>query len=110
MLRWACGWTRRDRVRNEDVRAVMKTAPIQLKMREQRLRWCGHSDEDGPDPAEDERAAPEVVWTRPQKTRGSPHKVGPRFRGTREVSERSPKEKMEGRHQERSRRSRRHSR
>ncbi|VDP22803.1 unnamed protein product [Heligmosomoides polygyrus] len=42
MLRSACGWTRRDRVRNEDVRAVMKTAPIQLKMREQRLRWCGH--------------------------------------------------------------------
>ncbi|VDO99512.1 unnamed protein product [Heligmosomoides polygyrus] len=42
MLRWACGWTRRDRVRNEDVRAVMKTAPIQLKMREQRLRWYGH--------------------------------------------------------------------
>ncbi|VDO87408.1 unnamed protein product [Heligmosomoides polygyrus] len=41
-LRWACGWTRRDRVRNEDVRAVMKTAPIQLKMREQRLRWYGH--------------------------------------------------------------------
>ncbi|VDO92205.1 unnamed protein product [Heligmosomoides polygyrus] len=42
MLRWACGWTRRDRVRNEDVRAVMKTAPIQLKMREQRLRRYGH--------------------------------------------------------------------
>ncbi|VDP04190.1 unnamed protein product [Heligmosomoides polygyrus] len=32
-LRWACGWTRRDRLRNEDVRAV--TVPIQLKMREQ---------------------------------------------------------------------------
>ncbi|VDO66148.1 unnamed protein product [Heligmosomoides polygyrus] len=42
MLRWACGWTCRDRVRNEDVRAVMKTALIQLKMREQRLRWYGH--------------------------------------------------------------------
>ncbi|VDO92959.1 unnamed protein product [Heligmosomoides polygyrus] len=42
MLRWACGWTRRDRVRNEDVRAVMKTAAIQLKMREQRLRRYGH--------------------------------------------------------------------
>ncbi|VDO60080.1 unnamed protein product [Heligmosomoides polygyrus] len=42
MLRWACGWTRQDRVRNEDVRTVMKTAPIQLKMREQRLRCYGH--------------------------------------------------------------------
>ncbi|VDO93468.1 unnamed protein product [Heligmosomoides polygyrus] len=28
-------WTRRDKVRNEDVMAVMKTAPIQPKMREQ---------------------------------------------------------------------------
>ncbi|XGW19497.1 hypothetical protein V3C99_003389 [Haemonchus contortus] len=42
MLRWACGWTRLDRVRNEDVRTAMQTAPIQLKMREQRLRWFGH--------------------------------------------------------------------
>ena len=42
MLRWACGWTRLDRVRNEDVRAVMQTAPVQLKVREQRLRWYGH--------------------------------------------------------------------
>ncbi|VDP09874.1 unnamed protein product [Heligmosomoides polygyrus] len=39
MLRWACGWTRRDRVRNEDVSAVVKTAPVQQKMRKQRLRW-----------------------------------------------------------------------
>ncbi|VDO65608.1 unnamed protein product [Heligmosomoides polygyrus] len=38
MLRWACGCTRQDGVRKEDVRAVMKTAPIQLKMKEQRLR------------------------------------------------------------------------
>nr|CDJ90887.1 RNA-directed DNA polymerase (reverse transcriptase) domain containing protein [Haemonchus contortus] len=42
MLRWACGWTRLDRIRNEDVRTVMQTAPVQLKMREQRLRWFGH--------------------------------------------------------------------
>ncbi|VDP30657.1 unnamed protein product [Heligmosomoides polygyrus] len=51
MLRWACGWTRRDRVRNEDVRAVVKTAPILLKVREQRMRWYGHilrSPEDHP--------------------------------------------------------------
>ncbi|XGW34175.1 hypothetical protein V3C99_018193, partial [Haemonchus contortus] len=38
MLRWACGWMRLDRIRNEDVRTVMQTAPVQLKMREQRLR------------------------------------------------------------------------
>uniref|UniRef100_A0A7I4YJN9 Reverse transcriptase domain-containing protein n=1 Tax=Haemonchus contortus TaxID=6289 RepID=A0A7I4YJN9_HAECO len=37
MLRWACGWTRLDRVRNEDVRTAMQTGPFLLKMREQRL-------------------------------------------------------------------------
>ncbi|VDL71988.1 unnamed protein product [Nippostrongylus brasiliensis] len=42
MLRWTCGWTRLDRVRNEDVREVMRTAPVHFKMREQRLRWFGH--------------------------------------------------------------------
>ncbi|VDO23926.1 unnamed protein product [Haemonchus placei] len=42
MLRWACGWTRVDRVRNEDVRTAIQTALVQLKMREQRLRWFGH--------------------------------------------------------------------
>nr|CDJ93072.1 RNA-directed DNA polymerase (reverse transcriptase) domain containing protein [Haemonchus contortus] len=42
MLRWTCGWTRLDRIRNEAVRTVMQIAPVQLKMREQRLRWFGH--------------------------------------------------------------------
>ncbi|EYC11789.1 hypothetical protein Y032_0049g1768 [Ancylostoma ceylanicum] len=42
MLRWACGFTRCDRVRNEDIRTMMQTVPIQLKLREQRLRWYGH--------------------------------------------------------------------
>ncbi|VDO69183.1 unnamed protein product [Heligmosomoides polygyrus] len=63
-------------------------------------RGCWGSDEDSPDPAEDEGAAPKVVRTRPQKARESPRKVGPRFRGTRKASERSPKEKVEGCHQE----------
>ncbi|VDP34785.1 unnamed protein product [Heligmosomoides polygyrus] len=73
MLKWACGWTRRDRVRNEDVRAVMKTAPIQLKMREQRLRWYGHilrRPEDHPTrlaldfeaPGKRSRGAPRKRW------------------------------------------------
>ncbi|VDO82921.1 unnamed protein product [Haemonchus placei] len=42
MLLWACGWTRLDRVTNEEVRTAMQTAPVQLKMREQRVRWFGH--------------------------------------------------------------------
>ncbi|XGW19105.1 hypothetical protein V3C99_003150 [Haemonchus contortus] len=41
MLRWACGWTRLDRVRSEDVRTAMQTAPVQLKMRKQHLRLFG---------------------------------------------------------------------
>ncbi|VDO54531.1 unnamed protein product [Haemonchus placei] len=45
-LKWECSdgpaATRLDRIRNEDVRTAMKAAPVQLKMREQRLRWFGH--------------------------------------------------------------------
>ncbi|VDO95916.1 unnamed protein product [Heligmosomoides polygyrus] len=73
MLRWAFGWTRQDRVRNEDVRTVMKTAPIHLKMREQRLRWYGHilrRQEDHPTklalnfeaPGKRPRGAPRKRW------------------------------------------------
>ncbi|VDP39030.1 unnamed protein product [Heligmosomoides polygyrus] len=43
-----------DRVRNVDVRAVVKTAPIQLKMREQHLRWQA--------PGKRPRGAPKERW------------------------------------------------
>ena len=42
MLRWMCGKTRKDRVRNEDIRSQVGVAPIEGKMREHRLRWFGH--------------------------------------------------------------------
>ncbi|VDO35670.1 unnamed protein product [Haemonchus placei] len=42
MLKWACGWMRVDRIRNEGVMAAMQRAPVQLKTREQCLRWFGH--------------------------------------------------------------------
>ncbi|EYC39215.1 hypothetical protein Y032_0668g1344 [Ancylostoma ceylanicum] len=42
MLRWASGITRLDHTQNEDVRKRHGVAPIQEKMREQRLRWLGH--------------------------------------------------------------------
>jgi hypothetical protein len=37
MLRWICGHTRIDRVRNDDIRDRLGVAPI-----EHRLRWFGH--------------------------------------------------------------------
>jgi hypothetical protein len=42
MLRWICGHTRMDRIRNEDIRSKVGVAPIEEKMREHRLRWFGH--------------------------------------------------------------------
>ncbi|XP_070031733.1 uncharacterized protein [Nicotiana tomentosiformis] len=42
MLRWICGHTRLDRIRNEVIRDKVCVAPIDDKMREARLRWFGH--------------------------------------------------------------------
>jgi len=42
MIRWMCGYTRIDRIRNGVSRDLVKVAPIGDKMRESRLRWFGH--------------------------------------------------------------------
>ena len=42
MLKWMCGKTRMDKVRNEDIRSLVVVAPIEDKMRENRLRWFDH--------------------------------------------------------------------
>ena len=42
MLRWFCGHTRRDRVRNEAIRERVGVAPIEEKLTQHRLRWFGH--------------------------------------------------------------------
>ncbi|RWR94899.1 ataxia telangiectasia mutated family protein [Cinnamomum micranthum f. kanehirae] len=42
MLRWMCGITRRDRIRNEEIWGKVGIAPIGDKMRENRLKWFGH--------------------------------------------------------------------
>ena len=41
MLRWMCGHTRKDRVRNDDIRDRVGVAPIEEKLVQHRLRWFG---------------------------------------------------------------------
>ena len=42
MLRWICGHTRRDRVRNDDIRDRLGVAPIEEKFVQHQLRLFGH--------------------------------------------------------------------
>jgi len=42
MIRWMCGYTRLDKIRNEEIRDLVKVVPIKDKMRETKLRWLGH--------------------------------------------------------------------
>ncbi|XP_060191726.1 uncharacterized protein LOC132621465 [Lycium barbarum] len=42
MLRWMCGNTRSDRIRNEVIRDKVGVASVEDKMREARLRWFRH--------------------------------------------------------------------
>ena len=49
MLRWIYGHTRRDRVRNDDIRNRLGVAPIEEKLVQYRLRWFGHVQQRPPD-------------------------------------------------------------
>ena len=42
LLCWMCGNTRRDKVRNKDIRTDIGVVSIEEKMRENRLRWFDH--------------------------------------------------------------------
>ncbi|KAI8568266.1 hypothetical protein RHMOL_Rhmol02G0184700 [Rhododendron molle] len=42
MLRWMCSKTSRDRIIHETEREMVGVAPIEEKLRENRLRWFGH--------------------------------------------------------------------
>jgi len=42
MLRWMCGNTRRDKVRNKDIRTKIGVTSVEEKIKENRLRWFSH--------------------------------------------------------------------
>ena len=42
MIRWMCGYTRLDRIRNVVIREHVGVAPLEEKLRETILGWFGH--------------------------------------------------------------------
>ena len=42
MLRWMCGVTRRDTIRNEHIRGTTRVVQASKKIIEKRLKWYGH--------------------------------------------------------------------
>ena len=42
MLRWMCGVTRKDKIRNEHIRGTTRMAQASKKITERRLNWYGH--------------------------------------------------------------------
>ena len=42
MLRWMCGVTNLDRIRNKRIRGTTKVEEISKKVQETRLKWYGH--------------------------------------------------------------------
>jgi hypothetical protein len=64
MLRWICGHTRKDRIRNDNIRDKLGVAPIQEKLVQHRLRWFGHIQQRPP-----EALVRSGILSRPENTR-----------------------------------------
>ena len=81
MLRWICDHTRRDRVRNGDIRDRLGVAPIEEKLVQHRLRWFGHVQRRPPEISvrsgilnqdsnvKRDREKPKLTWGRGNKRR-----------------------------------------
>ena len=72
MLRWMCGVTRRDNIRNEHIRGKTRVVQASKKITEKRLKWYGQENE-----------------------RGAHSEKNARCRHTREKKKRAAKPKME---------------
>jgi hypothetical protein len=49
MLCWICGHTRKDRIRNDDIKDKLRVASIKEKLVQHRLRWFGHIQQRPPE-------------------------------------------------------------
>ena len=66
MLRWMCGVTRKDNIRNEHIRGTTKVVQASRKITERRLKWYGHvmrmEEDDESDTGERKRGRPKTRW------------------------------------------------
>jgi len=71
MIRWMCGYTRRDRIRNGVIRDLVKLAPIDDKIREIRLIWFDHVKRSADAPM---RRCKRINIAKGKRRRGQPKK------------------------------------
>jgi len=67
MIRWMCGHTRFDKIRNEVIRSKTGVATIEDTMREARLRWFGHIRRSMDAPV---RRYEKIDWPEHRRSRG----------------------------------------
>jgi hypothetical protein len=60
MLRWICGYTRSDRVQNDDICEGLGVTPVKEKLVQHRLRWFIHVQQR---PAEAPVRSGVINWT-----------------------------------------------